>query len=308
MKRLPYFVVILVIITFDGCQWLPEVGSVRLSESSVNLKVGGSRQLSATVEPAAAEYETILWTSSDPSVVSVTNGTISARKIGSAQITASAAGVTSSPCQVTVSKTPVSNVSLDKSSVSILEGESLSLKVTVSPSDATNGSVTWSTGNSKIATVSSTGTITAVEEGETTITAKSADSGISATCKVVVTAEYVDFPDPNFRKYMLENFDLNKNGKISLKEAKRVVMVQVSTHDIETLTGIEALSNLKTLSCIGDYDRSSTRPGFPGNGKLKSIDISKNILLEKLDCEFNSLKAIDVSCNVNLRDFSCLRS
>ena len=95
--RVSFFCIIL-LSSITSCQWLPEVGRVSLSESSVTLKVGGSKQLSATVEPAAAEYDGVSWTSSDPSIVSVSNGTIVARKIGTAQISASAAGVSSSPC------------------------------------------------------------------------------------------------------------------------------------------------------------------------------------------------------------------
>ena len=315
MKNTCWLFFLLVICLFPSCQWLPEVGKVSLSESSVTLKVGGSKLLVANVDPANAEYEQFSWNSSDPSIVSVSNGRIVALNVGTAQITASVAGVTSSPCQVTVSKTPVSNVSLDKSSVSILEGESLSLKVTVSPSDATNGSVTWSTGNSKVATVSSTGTITAVEEGETTITAKSADSGISATCKVVVTAEYVDFPDPNFRKYMVENFDLNWNGKISLTEAKKVKTIKVSTVDIESLDGIEYLDNLIRLEVgnnPGSWSSSRNADGSWSNydfsnprGKLTSLDVSNNTKLEYLDFEYNSVSNIDLSNNTALTFLRC---
>ncbi len=295
---------ILSILFIPSCQWLPEVGKVSLSESSVALKVGGSRTLTATVEPAAAEYEGIIWHTSDPSVVLVSNGRIVAEKVGSATITASAAGVTSSPCQVTVSKTPVSNVSLNKSSVSILEGESLALKVTVSPSDATNGSVTWSTGNSKVAIVSSSGTITAVEEGETTITAKSADSGIIATCRVVVTAEYVDFPDPNFRKYMVENFDLNKNGKISLTEAVKVTTIEVNTDNIESLDGIEYCTSLLRLVCDGSFSYSNNR----SNGLLKSLNVSKNSSLQSLSCCDNQLTTLDISGNNALTFLNCNRN
>ena len=301
---------------FTSCQWLPEVGKVSLSESSVALKVGGSRTLTATVEPAAAEYEGIIWHTSDPSVVVVSNGRIVAEKVGSATITASAAGVTSSPCQVTVSKTPVSNVSLDKSSVSILEGESLSLKVTVSPSDATDGSVTWSTGNSKVATVSSTGTITAVEEGETTITAKSDDSGITAACRVVVTAEYVDFPDPNFRKYMVDNFDLNGNGKISLKEAKKVTRIQVFTTEIESLDGLQFLTELSYLDVHNPYGAHGSFDSETGlwihtlyddmlPGKLSSLDLSQNLKLTYLSCSNNQLTELNVGNNIELKELYC---
>ena len=299
----------------SSCQWLPEVGSVRLDESSVTLKVGQTWALKASVEPSAAEYEGISWVSSDPSIATVSNtGLVSARKIGNAQITASTAGISSSPCQIQVTSTPVNGVRLDKSSVSIPEGESLSLKVTITPSDATNSSVSWASGNTKIATVNSNGTITAVSEGETTITVKSKDSGITATCKVAVTAEYVDFPDPNFRKYMIENFDLNKNGKISLMEAKKVTHITVSSENIESLKGIESLDNLSVLrvgTSLGgvSYGRNTDGTIYynPSNppGKLKSLDLSNNTHLSYLSCYNNIIAELDLSNNNSLTTLDC---
>ena len=140
-------------LQLSSCQWLPEVSEVRLSESSVTLKVGGSKQLSAIVEPAAAEYEGITWNTSDPSVVAVSNGRIVAEKVGSATITASANGVTSSPCQVTVEATHVTGISLSSYSVEITEGESITINATVSPADATNPSVIWGSDKTSVATV-----------------------------------------------------------------------------------------------------------------------------------------------------------
>lgn len=122
MKDSRFFIIGFCLLVFTSCQWLPEVESVRLSESAVTMQVGSARQLSATVEPAAAEYDGIGWTSSNPSVVSVSNGTLVAHNVGSASITATAAGVTSSPCEVTVRFIPVNYVTLDKTSLSIIEG------------------------------------------------------------------------------------------------------------------------------------------------------------------------------------------
>lgn len=76
--------------------------SVQLSESSVTLLVGETATLVATVEPSIADYDGISWTSSDPSVVTVTDGVIQVHKAGTATITASAGGVISRACTVTV--------------------------------------------------------------------------------------------------------------------------------------------------------------------------------------------------------------
>lgn len=77
------------------------VDSVTLDQVALELTVGGEATLTATVEPDDATYPTVTWTSSDPDVASVTNGTVQALKAGSTMITATAGGQ-SAQCQVTV--------------------------------------------------------------------------------------------------------------------------------------------------------------------------------------------------------------
>lgn len=79
---------------------------------------------------------------------------------------------------------PVTSVTLNKTSATLKKGEKLTLTSTVSPSNATNKKVTYTTSNSKVATVNSNGVVTAVGGGTATITAKA--DGKTATCKVSV--------------------------------------------------------------------------------------------------------------------------
>ena len=83
----------------------------------------------------------------------------------------------------------VTGVTLNKSTLSLVEGESETLTATVSPDNATNKEVTWSSNDDDVATVnSSTGEVTAVAEGVATITATTTDGGKTATCTVTVTS------------------------------------------------------------------------------------------------------------------------
>ena len=85
---------------------------------------------------------------------------------------------------------PVSGIKLDKSSLSLEIGQKATLTATIAPADATNKSITWSTTNQTIATVSN-GVVTGVATGETTITAKTNDGGFTASATVKVTPEAV---------------------------------------------------------------------------------------------------------------------
>ena len=94
--------IIAIFLLSVACSKEVEVMSVQLSESAVSLIVGETATLVATVEPSIADYDGIIWTSSDPSVVTVSDGVIQVHKAGTATITASAGGVISRACTVTV--------------------------------------------------------------------------------------------------------------------------------------------------------------------------------------------------------------
>ena len=81
---------------------------------------------------------------------------------------------------------PVTSITLNQTTASLKKGETLTLTATVAPSDAANKSVTWSSGNTSVATVSTSGVVTAVGEGTAVITVKTADGGKTATCTVAV--------------------------------------------------------------------------------------------------------------------------
>ena len=88
----------------------------------------------------------------------------------------------------TVAKdTKVTSISLNKTSLSLAKGKSATLTATVKPTNVTNKAVTWTSSNTKVATVDSKGKVTAKAKGTATITCKAADgSGKTATCKITV--------------------------------------------------------------------------------------------------------------------------
>lgn len=161
-----------------------EVSGLSLNKTSLSLVTGGTETLSATVTPSNATNKTVTWSSSNTSVATVSNGKVTAVGAGTATITAKA-GNKSATCSVAI-KNPiveVSGISLNSVSISLAPGETETLTATVIPSNATNKTVTWSSSNTGVATISN-GIVTAVAVGNATITAKSGSK--SVTCSVTV--------------------------------------------------------------------------------------------------------------------------
>ena len=167
------------------------VSSVTLNQSTAEMMEGETVQLTATVLPSDAVDKTVTWASSKQSVATVSNsGVVKAVAEGETTITASAGGK-SATCKVTVAKklVPVESVSLDKALLSMVEGDTYTLVATVNPSNATEKTVEWVSSKQSVATVSDSGVVIAVSEGEATITASA--GGKSATCKVTVSKKII---------------------------------------------------------------------------------------------------------------------
>lgn len=166
------------------------VAEISLDQTSISLEPGQSTVLTALIKPANATDKTVTWTSSNSNVATVNDGKVTAIAEGSATITATAGGK-SATCFVTVKiKTiEVSSVSLDKTEITLIEGDSQKLTATVKPDNATDKTVTWTSSNNNVATVDD-GTVRAIAEGSATITATAGEK--SAICTVVVTKQVID--------------------------------------------------------------------------------------------------------------------
>ena len=151
------------------------------------MQVGDTEVLTAQVDPDDATDKTLVWSSSDNTVVTVNNGSVSAVKEGSAIITVKA-GDKSASCTVTVEKRfiPVESVTLSADSLVMLAGEKEQITATVAPEDATDPTVVWESSNMAVATVDG-GLVSALSKGEVTIRANVGDC--SAECRISVIDE-----------------------------------------------------------------------------------------------------------------------
>jgi uncharacterized protein YjdB len=160
------------------------VTSITLDKSELSLKVGSSDVLTATVKPDDATDKSVQWSSSNASVVKVDKGKVTALKSGTATITATA-GSCSAECIITV-PVETESISLDRTELSIALGETATLTATITPADATDKAITWTSSNPDIASVEN-GTVKALKAGTTTITAECADKKAECIITVVPT-------------------------------------------------------------------------------------------------------------------------
>ena len=154
----------------------------------------------------------------------------------------------------------VSSVTLNKSSLSLTQGENETLTATVLPTNAANRNVTWSTGDAKVALVSSTGKVYAVGAGTTTITATSnADATKKATCTVTVTTGEDDGQWVDITKSYITNpsFDNNSKAGWTITKFRNGVSVTYATDTRvgaqESWWGTTTIQQSVTLPQAGRY-------------------------------------------------------
>ena len=214
MKRMTgYILSIIMALVVIGCchmdfyeEIIISVTGVKLDKEALELVEGDSYQLTATVTPANAHNKKVAWNSSNESIATVDqNGKVTAIKEGTAIITViTKDGGKSATCEVIVRKKeepvpdpiPVIGVTLDKTELTLIEGETADLVATVTPDDADNKNVIWSSSDESIATVDQDGKVTAVKEGVAVITVTTEDGGKTATCEVTIKKKEEPAPEP----------------------------------------------------------------------------------------------------------------
>ena len=253
-------------VTVKATQTVVEVESVTLDRHELTLKEGETNRLVATVSPSNATDKTISWATSNPAIVSVDKeGNVKGVAVGTATVAASH-GNLSDACKITVtaSAVPVTSISLDKTTLALAEQDTYQLTATVKPDNATDKTVTWSTANAAIATVSDNGLVTAVAEGTTTITAKAGDK--TATCTVTVSKKIIPVTSVTLNKTSLalteqETFQLsatvspdNATDKTVTWSSSNTAIATVSDNGLVTAaaegtTTITAKAGDKTATC-----------------------------------------------------------
>ena len=202
----------------------------------------------------------------------------------------------------------VTGVSLNKDSLTLVEGGTATLTATITPNNASNKSVTWSSDNESVATVNATGEVTAIGAGTATITATTVDGGKTATCTVTVTArtynisatpETLDFGSvnagyttaPTAQTVTITNTG-NQSVTVDLPTSTNYTITAgtgftsgtatitqngTAQFTVQPKTGLAAGSYNETLAISGDNDVGATVGlSFTVNPKLYTVTVQTN--------------------------------
>ena len=208
------------------------LSAIAMNNSTLQMTVGDESQLSISSSNGTI-FDNVTWTSSNTSVATVTANTdtktakVTANSAGSSTITATVGGV-STTCVVTVTEPEeVYTISITNPSWTFLPvSQKRSLSATFDPSTSSDGkTITWSSSNTNVATInSSTGEITAIAKGTTTITATDGNKSATYTLNVNKTLG-----------------DIDEDSKITAYDAYRALVLSADQNSGETVNEDEVV-------------------------------------------------------------------
>ena len=247
-----------------------EVTSVTLDKTELTLSIGEKTSLIATVYPEDATDKTVLWSSTDPEVAySDQSGMITTLKGGSTTIIARS-GNCSATCAVTVI-VPVSIITLNPNYLTLEEGQTYTLTAWITPKNATDQTITWSSQDPSVASVEN-GVITAIKEGSTSIRAQAGNA--IDHCAVVVKKnpknEPISFVDSKIKEKLVAAFDTNSDGELSYNEAAKVTSL---ANVFGSETGFTSFDEFQYFDGLTTVDANL----FDGWENLKSVVLPKTI-------------------------------
>lgn len=257
---------------------------ISLNCSTTSVKEGNSVTLTAKLSPETVIEKKVKWTTSDATVAIVDNGIVTGIKVGTATITATTidgSNLTAS-CLVNVVPVMVESISLSKSAVQLVLGNSERISAIVLPSNATNKSIRWEVDNSSIASVND-GVITALGIGNTTIKAIANDgSGVYATCSVVVNPIAVSSIELS---PITGNVDVGGNITLTAtvyptNASNKQLMWQSSNNDVATVingivTGIKSGNVIITAKATDGSNKTATASITVNKIKASNINLNK---------------------------------
>ncbi|MDE5745653.1 MAG: Ig-like domain-containing protein [Paramuribaculum sp.] len=237
---------------FSSINTIVYATSITLNKTTLTLTNGATMQLSSSISPADATDKTVTWSSSDEAVATISaSGLVTANSVGTATITASTVNGLKATCAITVVAATVdaAGLTLNLEEAEIIETNTLQLTATVTPADATEKTVTWSSSDEAVATISASGLVTANSVGTATITASTVN-GLKATCAITVVAATVDAAGLTLNleeAEIIENNTLQLTATITPENATDQAVTWSSSDEAVATVGADGLVTAKRV-------------------------------------------------------------
>ena len=292
---------------------IKHITAVELDQTTLSLKQNTLFQLTASILPEDADVKDLVFTTSNPNIVSVINeytGQIkSGTQNGSATITCTAADGTGyyAECVVTVSNqfVPASSITLNKQNATMNAGANLQLSATVYPTNASYRTATWESSDVTIATVNENGLVHAIKPGNVTITAQSTDGYVSTTCDIVVSLATYEITDNGNNNYT-NSEDAHVNTLTYKRRYNHLdwqcfyVPFDMSYDDWKDVIEVATINNLHQYDDNNDgiADRTEIELLYQRNGRTLKAHTPCMIRAKKADT--NNYQTITVS-DTNLK-------
>lgn len=296
----------------DTSEVQPSVIEITSPSSQTSIKVGETLQLSAKVTPANAS-QAVTWSTSNQEVASVdANGLVTAKKVGNVIITATSKTnpSISGEYALIIEEAPVEEIAPTKITINgqteVNVGDSVNLTIAVEPSDAID-TVTWSSSNEAVATISNRGALKALSEGEVTVTATSTiDTNVKG--EITIKVNKADIPDPTVDWSTIEftSHDdyMNAEDKTPIK-VKGVVTVKSNvksgTFNYYIQNGNDGFyvygqdSTTFPIETGKTYEIGGFKKYYRG-GAWQIVDVEHCVALdETISANINSLEGVNIS-------------
>lgn len=257
------------------------LSSIVLTPSAISLEKGDTYQTKINFIPINAFISKVSYTSSNNNIVSVSNsGLITAKNEGSAVVTAKVNGITDS-INVNVIKTntlvDVYSIKINKNDFSLKVGEKVALKATITPNNATNKVVTWTSSNTNIVSVDSNGQVEGKNEGSAIITATSTNGKKSTINVTVIKDETTPLP-PSKENNPTELLLSISSVKLQNKETKQVkvtILPLTASQEVDWVSGSPSIATVSSTGIItGIKSGTTTVSAITKNGLVAKVKVT----------------------------------
>lgn len=265
------------------------ITDVSLDRDNVILEIGKSYTLNASILPVDTTADkTLVWTSSNPMIAAISNGTITALKEGNAIISVSA-GNKSANCKVIVTPIDVKEISFASSETTIRKGQNCQLTVVFQPINATlTKKITWETSNSDVAIVQD-GTVYGKGVGTCTIFAKYGD--LVASCNIIVDNDKETLRKNAEEEYNKKVKDTNESTDKIISECNLTIF-KLEKEGYYTGTDSQYNSEVRSLSNeIRNLQRQSAALATSTDSASKARKARIDSQIETKQAQMDSLQA-----------------